>query len=244
MSPVAEQALAECSTLLSVGEGSDAIMVLELYLQERAPEGLLLLALAQIYIMAGQGIPQLLPREGPAADVGDWPRNRARLLGRAQSLLQEAVVLRPDDSAVEYLLADIARARGDSVTARRAQEAGLHKCNLARSFQILRQYQDLNLYPAKGLEAAAPEYPATAARAGIEGEVQLDLLISPAGEVVQVEPVSSPAVVLTDAATAALREVRFAPARIGKYPIWSWYRVPVNFRLTEPAPEPDSASGS
>jgi TonB family protein len=234
MSPSAERALADCSKLLAEWEGSDAIMVLELHLQEHAAEGLLLLALAQIYVMAGQGMPQLLPREGPAADVGDWPRNQARLLGRAATLLREAVVLRPDDSAVEYLLADVARARDDSVTAQRALAAGMHKCNPARSFEILRQYQGLNLYPAKGLEAATPVYPEEASRARIQGEVLLDLLINPAGEVVQVEPVTSPAVVLTAAAAEALRPIRFAPARIGKYPIWSWFRVPVQFRLTEP----------
>jgi len=238
MPPLAEQALNDCWDLWSHREGSDAIMVLELHLQDHEPEGLLLLALAQLYLLAGQGVPRAMPREGPAADLGDWPRSRERVLNRADSLLKQAVALRPDDSAVEYLLADVARARGDSVMAQRALQAGLAKCSQTRSFDLLRQYQELNLYQPKGLEPAEPVYPEEASRAGLQGEVVLDLLISPAGEVLQVESVASPGTSLTAAAAAALRQVRFAPARVGKYPIWSWYRVPVQFRLSRSGSEP------
>jgi len=91
MAPAAEQALAESTELLGEWEGSDAIMVLELYLQEHDREGLILLALAQFYVLAGQGTPQLLPREGPAADVGDWPRNQARLLARFAGKVKKAL---------------------------------------------------------------------------------------------------------------------------------------------------------
>lgn len=236
--PLAEQALNECWDLWSNREGSDAIMVLELHLQDNETEGLVLLALAQLYLLAGQGVPRAMPREGPAADLGDWPRSRARVLDRAEFLLKQAVALRPDDGAVEYLLADVARARGDSVRAQRAQQAGLAKCSQTRSFELLRQYQELNLYQPKGLEPAEPVYPEEASRTGLQGKVVLDLLISPAGEVLQVESVASPGASLTAAAAAALRQVRFAPARVGKYPIWSWYRVPVQFRLSRPDSEP------
>ncbi len=244
MPPAAEDALAESTELLGEWEGSDAIMVLELYLQEHDSEGLLLLALAQFYVLAGQGMPQLLPREGPAADVGDWSRNQARLLARAESLLQEAALLRPDDSAVEYLLADVARARGDTLTAQRTFQAGLHKCTLTRSFEILRHFQALNLHAARGLEQVTPVYPEQAWREGIQGEVMLDLLISPAGTVMQIEVLASPSLSLTAAAAAALRPARFAPARVGKYPIWSWFRVPVRFSVEEAAPSPGQATHS
>ena len=170
--------------------------------------------------------------------MGDWARNQARLLTRAESLLQEAALLRPDDSAVEYLLADVARARGDTLTAQRTFQAGLHKCTLTRSFEILRHFQVLNLYAARGLERVAPVYPEEALREGVQGEVVLDLLISPAGNVMQVEIVASPSPSFTAAAAAAMRPARFAPARVGKYPIWSWFRVPVRFCVEEETPAP------
>ena len=231
MSPDGEAVLAQCWDLYQVREGSDAIMTLELYLAERTREGLILLALGQLYLMAGQGEPVLLPSEGPAADVGDWPRNKVRLLNRAEKLLREVAEMRPDDSAVEFLLADVARARGDSVTAHRADQTGLHKCTLPRSFEILRQFQELHLRPARITVAPEPDYPEMALQKGIQGEVTLDLLISPAGQVMQVETLSSPTQSLTIAASNAMRNASFEPARVGKYPIWAWLQVPTRFSI-------------
>jgi hypothetical protein len=61
----------------------------------------------------------------------------------------------------------------------------------------------------------------------------LDLLISPAGRVVQTITVSSPDRRLTALSEAALRRASFAPSKLGKYPIWSWIRIPTSFTLTE-----------
>ncbi len=233
MTPVAESALQACWELFQDREGSDAIMTLELFLEEHEPEGLVLLALGQLYLMGGQGEPELLPHEGVAADVGDWPRNKARLLGRAENLLRDAAAMRADDSAVEYLLSDVARARGDSMMAQRAFRTGLYKCTLSRSLELLRQYQDLHLRAARVTEPVEPDYPSRALGKGIQGEVVLDLLISPEGRILQVEPVSSPTASLTEAAATALRQATIDPAKVGKYPIWSWLRVSIWFRITE-----------
>jgi TonB family protein len=228
-----ERDLAECWFLFQKREGADAIMWLELSLEDHGRDPLVLVTLGQLYLMAGQGEPELLPKEGPAADVGDWPRNKARLLDRSEALLQQAGRLRPDDAAADYLLADVARARGDTTAARLLLRRGQKKCSLPRSLDILRRYQRLQERSARLLQSATPEYPAEAVRQGLDGEVVLDLLISPEGCVEQVAPVSSPAPELTAAAAAALFEARLAPARLGKYPIWSWLRMPTRFSLAE-----------
>ena len=231
-SAAAERALDACYALYSSREGGDAIMELELFLQDHSGEGLLLLTLAQLYVLAGQGEPECLPTEGPAADVGDWPRNKERLLGRAQTLLERAAELRPDDGAVDFLQADVARARGDQAAARAAESRGSAKCTLPRSFDTLRRYQELGLRAARLLESVTPTYPEQALRAGLSGEVVLDLLIDPSGAVVQTVVVASPGPSLTAAADRALRGGRYEAARVGKYPIWSWLRIPVRFGLS------------
>ncbi|MFH1842988.1 MAG: TonB family protein [bacterium] len=228
---VIQRALDECWDLYRSGEGADAITALELCLEDHAPTGVLLLTLGQLYLMAGQGEPELLPSEGPAADVGNWSRNKERLLARAGKILGQAVAKRPDDAAIEYLLADVARAAGDSLASQRSLAAGHQKCTVPRSFEIVRSYQDLYPHPARLREGVTPDYPAAAVTEKVTGEVVLDLLIDPAGQVAQVVPVSSPDSRLTLAAAAGLRRARFVPARIGKYPVWSWLRIPTNFSL-------------
>ncbi len=232
-------ALGEAWSLFSHGEGADAITVLELHLRDHPRSGLVLLGLGQLYLMAGQGRPDLMPREGPAADVGDWGRNQRRLLGRAAELLRRAVALRPDDAVPEYLLADVARAGGDLEVARRSEAAGHAKCSLPQSFELLRRYQELSRHPARLRSDILPQYPRAAVERGATGEVVADLLIDPAGRVAQVVLVEAPDPDLGRAAAAAMREASFVPARIGKYPIWSWLRIPVRFSLTTGAGETD-----
>jgi len=229
--PAVERALSAAYELFRYKAGSDAIMELEICLRNHPADGLLLLTLGQLYLMGGQGEPELLPREGPAADVGNWPRNRTRLLARAQKLLEDARHARPDDGAPDFLLADVERARGDSVAAAAALAAGLEKCSRTRSLEILRRYQSLKGRGPRPLGTIAPAYPPEAAQAGASGEVVSDLLISPAGLVAQVVTVASPDPRLTRAASTALRRTAFEPARLGKYPIWSWLRIPTQFTL-------------
>jgi len=214
-----------------MGEGGDAVVELELHLAAtRRDEGLVLLTLGLLYVLAGQGEPSIQPREGPAAVSGDWSVDRPRLLARAEALLNEAAVLRPDDALVDHLLADAARGRGEMETAAALVERGLGKCTLTASTEVLLRYRELGPHPARQTGDIALEYPAAAARDGVSGEVVLDLLVSPAGGVHQVTVVASPDRRLSAAAAEALGRVDFAPGRIGKYPVWSWARVTVAFR--------------
>ncbi len=229
--PAVERSLADAFELFRYQAGSDAIMELELCLRVHSDQGLLLLTLGQLYLLGGQGEPWLLPREGPAADVGNWSGNRARLLRRAQALLERAGSSRPDDCVVDYLLGDVHRAAGDTAAAAAAVAAGMTKCALPRSLDILRRYQKLGGHGAQLLASAAPTYPPAAVAEGVVGEVVLDLLLDPAGTVKQVVTVASPDARLTSAAAEALRNSRFQPARLGKYPLWSWIRIPTTFQL-------------
>lgn len=228
---VVEKYLGTCSQFFREGSGSDGMIELEMALQAGHRHPLILLTLGQLYLMAGQGMPELMPVEGPAGDVGDWSRNKVRLLGRARSLLEEAAPLRPDDAAVDYLLADVARAAGDHELAADMVAMGMAKCTGGRSFAILQLYQELYRYPPRFLGGPAPAFPQEALVAGIGGEVVLDLLLSPAGEVRQIATVESPHSALTQEAGASLRKGRFEAARVGKYPIWSWLRVTTAFNL-------------
>lgn len=227
-----EQYLGTCSEFFREGSGSDGMIEMELGLQAGHRHSLMLMTLGQLYLLAGQGNPDLLPVEGPAADLGSYELNKPRLLGRARQLLQEALAGRPDDAAVDYLLADVARAGGDLATAETLVRRGAQKCTGGRSFRILQQYQELYQHPPKHRGGPAPEFPQSAVNKGIGGDVVLDLLISPAGEVRQYVVVQSPAESLTKAAWQSLRQGRFEAASVGKYAVWSWLRVTTAFNLT------------
>lgn len=227
----AENSLALSSTLYRDHQGSDAIMELELCLEENGEYGVVLLTLGQFYLLAGQGAPDLLPAEGPAADVGDWPRNQRRLLQRAAVLLDRAAALRGDDAIVDYLRADVARTRGDQNAADSLFALGRTKCTLPRSVATVRQYQSLNRYPPYLLSSLAPEYPAAAVAERITGDVVLDVLVSPSGDVHQVAAVASPDPSLTAAAERAARAADYRPAKIGRYPVWSWLRITAKYSL-------------
>ena len=229
----ARSCLATCYEFYSEGSGSDGMIEMELCLDRGIDHPLVRLTLAQLYLMAGQGEPKLLPVEGPAADTGDWHRNRRRLLQRARSLLESVGDDRPDDAAVDYLLADVARAEGEVVQAAELEARGYGKCTGGASFDLLRQYQDLNRYPARLLALPTPEYPQAAVQANLSGPVVLDLLLDPAGQVRQTVTVRSPGQALTDAAVAAFRDGGYEPARIGKYPVWAWLRVTTSFNLSK-----------
>ena len=230
---VVERYLGICSEYYRDGSGSDGMMEMEFGLADGHRHSLMLLTLGQLYLMAGQGDPDLLPVEGPAADVGDWDRNRVRLLRRAEDLFQEAARTRTDDAAVDYLLADVARARGDQALAAERVASGMTKCTGGRSFGTLWQYQKLNKYPPRYLGGPSPVYPQNAVENGVTGDVIIDVLLSPAGEARQLVVVESPSESLARAAAVSLRKGGFEGARVGKYPIWSWLRVTTAFNLEE-----------
>ncbi len=226
-----EDLLALCSEYFREGSGTDGMLELEYALEEGQRHPLLLLTLGQLYLIAGQGEPDLLPPEGPAADVGDWSLNKKRLLARSESLLREAARSRPDDAAIDYLLADVARSREDWQAANQGMFEGTQKCTSGRGFSALVLYQQLNRYPGTYLGGPGPDYPQSALKKQITGNVVLDLLISPAAEVRQAVVVESPDWALSKAAAASLREGTWEAARIGKYPVWSWLRVTTSFTL-------------
>jgi TonB family protein len=227
-SRIESRALDTAWDLFQAGEGADAIAELEFHLEEHPrPGGLALLTLAQLYVLAGQGEPGLVPREGPAADTGDWKRNKSRFLKRAEELIERCRPSRPDDAVLDYLLGDSLRARGDFAAAEESVAAARRKCSFTASFDLLRRYQGLGKVSPQQITPAAPKWPSGVTRGG---EVELDLLISPDGRVHQIDVVKRPGRLLGDAAVAAYRDVRFKPARVGKYEIWAWQRTSVLFR--------------
>jgi hypothetical protein len=228
---VVERYLGICSEYFRDGSGSDAMIEMEMGLEQGHRHSLMLLTLGQLYLMAGQGDPDLLPNEGPAADVGNWKKNKPRLLKRAEDLLLEAAKTRSKDAAVDYLLADVDRAQGDLLGAAERVASGMSKCTGGRSFSILWLYQGLNNHPPRFLGGPSPDYPQAGLDKGVAGDVVIDVLVSPAGEVRQLVAVQSPAESLTRAAETSLRNGRFEAARVGKYPIWSWLRVTTAFQL-------------
>ncbi len=231
--PEVEKLLGLCAEYFREGSGSDGMLELEWALDHGQRHSLLLLTLGQLYLIAGQGEPDLLPLEGPAGDVGDWTRNKRRLLDRAESLLKEAAQSRPADAALDYLLADVARSRGNQAEADRLVSSGSQKCTSGRGMTALVLYQQLNRYPGRYLGGPGPEYPLQAQKNHITGDVVLDLLISPEGKVRQAVVVESPDFSLSRAAAASLQAGSWDAARMGKYPIWSWLRVTTSFTLDQ-----------
>jgi TonB family protein len=222
--------IALANELYRLGEGDDAIFELEFHLARKTQvSGLVLLTLGQLYVLAAQGAPTVEPHEGPAAMAGDWDTDRPRLVARAEAVLREAAELRPDDSAVDYLLADAIRCRGAMATADQSFALGTTKCTRLSGMDVLIRFQEISPHPARQLAGVELEYPAAAARDGVSGEVVMDLLISPDGRVAQVTIVAEPDRRLGSAAATALLQATFSAGRIGKYPVWSWIRVTVAF---------------
>jgi hypothetical protein len=226
-----EKVLGICSELYRHGSGSDGIIELEMALEEGNNHPLIYFTLGQLYLMAGQGNPDLMPGEGPAADVGNWDRNKKRLLGRSRELLAKAGQHLTTDGSVEFLLADVARASGDYNRADELAFTAAGMCLGGRTIQIMRMYQQLTVKPAELLAGDGPIYPEGSLNKGISGPVTLDLLINPQGQVRQAVVVDSPAEDLSLAAAAGLFRSYFQPGKIGKYPVWSWLRVTTNFNI-------------
>ncbi|RJX27100.1 MAG: energy transducer TonB [Desulfurivibrio sp.] len=77
-----------------------------------------------------------------------------------------------------------------------------------------------------------PDYPALARRRGLEGAVQLEVLVNSSGGVNEVRLAESSGHDLLDrAAMAAVQSWLFAPGRRGEQTIDMWVRVPIRFAL-------------
>lgn len=81
----------------------------------------------------------------------------------------------------------------------------------------------------KATRKVAPKYPSTAANAGIEGVVTVEVLVDEKGKVTQARALSGPAA-LRDAAVTAARQWTFAPARIQDQPAKTVGTISFNFK--------------
>lgn len=85
------------------------------------------------------------------------------------------------------------------------------------------------------LRGPAPKYPVAARKAGWEGAVVVSILVDESGRAAAVTVrESSRYAALDEAAVAAVKQWRFAPARRNGEPVVSTHTVRVRFRLTDP----------
>jgi TonB family protein len=87
---------------------------------------------------------------------------------------------------------------------------------------------EADLVRARPVQRTAPVYPETARRAGIAGTVTVEVMVDSTGAVQSARAISGHPL-LAEAATAAVREWRFEPARRGGRPVASRETVPINF---------------
>lgn len=87
-------------------------------------------------------------------------------------------------------------------------------------------------YQSASLRNPAPSYPPLSQRFGEEGKVLLRVLVSPAGEALAVELLTSSGYPRLDAAARKMvAKWRFIPAKQGQETLQAWLRVPVVFQL-------------
>ena len=84
--------------------------------------------------------------------------------------------------------------------------------------------------PLQALTRVAPDYPELARRTGVDGVVQIRVLVGPDSLVHRAEIVRS-IPMLDDAATRAVRQWRFEPAAKDGKRLWAWTTVPLRFSL-------------
>lgn len=96
--------------------------------------------------------------------------------------------------------------------------------------------------PPRLLEAPSAVYPQVALQNGIEGDVELDLLLDEAGQVTEITVTSSPAPSLAEAAVEAARTFRFAPARDRGEPVPCIVHYRTKFRLPPRPARPVASS--
>ena len=86
--------------------------------------------------------------------------------------------------------------------------------------------------PPVPLSPIRPKYPEIAQEAGIEGTVVIQVFIDKKGRVKDTVVLKGiPNTGLDEAATTAIRKVRFRPAKQRERAVGVWISIPVNFRL-------------
>lgn len=85
---------------------------------------------------------------------------------------------------------------------------------------------------ASYLNNPTPQYPAAAMRQGLQGTVQLRVLVKPDGSpgTITIQK-SSGKKILDDAALAAVQNWKFVPSKRGDQPIEGWVSFPIEFNL-------------
>jgi TonB family protein len=98
------------------------------------------------------------------------------------------------------------------------------------------------LTPPRLIEKVAAEYPAEAARLGLEARVTLELIVDAAGHVADAKVVAPVGHGFDEAALAAVRQFRFVPGRADGTPVA--VKVTYRYAFTLAQPPPPSAAGS
>src|SRR6266705_678445 len=83
---------------------------------------------------------------------------------------------------------------------------------------------------ARLIKSVPPTYPALAKSNHVAGDVTIDALVDPAGNVTDVKVISGPTL-LQEAAMAALRQWKYEPARLDGRPVSFHLNVTVKFRI-------------
>ncbi len=86
--------------------------------------------------------------------------------------------------------------------------------------------------PPRLLERVEPSYPELAARARIQGDVLLEAVLGPNGEVEEIRVLSGHAL-LVQAAIEAVRQWRYAPTYLNDQPVSVLLQIKVHFHLTQ-----------
>ena len=89
--------------------------------------------------------------------------------------------------------------------------------------------------PPECLSCPRPSYPPAAVRYGLEGDVEVEIVVDEKGRVTVARALSGPSA-LRDAARKAVLAWRFAPATRDGVPVACTRRVPVQFRLAAKTP--------
>lgn len=91
--------------------------------------------------------------------------------------------------------------------------------------------ETLSVAQANPLSRPAPEYPAMAREANVDGTVHVLAFVDESGAVQKTRVVRSDSQMLNDAALAAVRQWKFAPQTRGGRTVSFWVEVPVKFSL-------------
>lgn len=76
-----------------------------------------------------------------------------------------------------------------------------------------------------------PQFPESAQRAGIQGEVLVRVQIGPEGKPVQAKIVRSTSAVFNDAVIDAVMRSEYSPGVMSSGPVTSWITLPFTFKM-------------